>query len=234
VGSEYHAQTFVATSKDGKRWHKHPDDKHPQPIIRAPEANKQPGRQRYGLGQPSVYYRKGRFVCHYVDSCTGPGDCIVRIEAGDPYFAKVRTFRRMLRPPAGAPELPAGTVARFSQTDVKFLGDTLYLLRPAFGTGNIGVLATRTGVFPADANAQTPGDVFPQIVIRDPRGDAYRERLFPRFLTDPTGEILRQDGTVTIYYSSGLGFKEHAHTWDLGRSDVRLRDLARVTRRPTR
>jgi len=224
VGTEYHGQVFVAMSKDGKRWRKHPDDARPRPIVRAPEDNKRPGRQRYGLGQPSVFYRGGRFVMHYVDSCTAPGDFIVRIEADNPFFESPRVFRRSLREFASAAQVPDGGVARFAQTDVKHLGSTLYLLRPAYGTGNLGLLASRTGVFAADANARTPTEVFPQIRVPDPRGAAYKERLFPRFLTDPQGQILVEDGHIVMYYSSGLGFKEYAYTWDIHRCELRLED----------
>jgi hypothetical protein len=70
-----------------------------------------------------------------------------------------------------------------------------------------------------------PREVFPQLRAPDPRGTNYEERLFPRFLTDPHGQILVQDGCVAIYYASGLGFKEKAYTWDLHRCEVETRLL---------
>ncbi|HOB75387.1 MAG TPA: hypothetical protein PKG54_12785 [Phycisphaerae bacterium] len=224
VGDEYHNGVFVATSQDGRTWRRHPEDARPQPIVVPPEANKQHGRQRYGLGQPSVFYRGGKFVMHYVDSCTGPGDFQVRLEADNPYFRNPRIFPKT--PGAKAPAgLPAGSVARFAQVDVKYLDDVCYLLRPAYGTGRLGLLGTRSGVFDADAAARLPQEVYPQIDVPDPRGGEYRERLFPRFLTDPHGRILVQDGYVTIYYAAGRGFKEAAYTWDLHRARVAVRDL---------
>ncbi|GMU20332.1 MAG: hypothetical protein AMXMBFR13_04290 [Phycisphaerae bacterium] len=219
VGNEYHAQVFVATSENGRTWRKHPDNRSPLPIIAAPEANKRPGRQRYGLGQPSVFYRDGRFVLHYVDSCNGPGDFIVRVEADNPRFKNARVFREDLAP---GPQIPSGAVARFAQTDVKYLGDVFYLVRPAYGTGNLNLLASRSGVFNADANAQHPKDVFPQVRISDPRDPTWRERLFPRFLTDPEGRILIRDHRATLFYSSGAGFKDKAYTWDIHRCEVEL------------
>ncbi len=228
VGDEYHNQIFVAVSRDGKRWHKHPDDRDPQPVIRSPESNKRFDRRRYGLGQPSVFHRKGRFVMHYVDSCKGPGDFIVRVEADEPYFKKPRVFRESLAAAAGDPRIPAGAVARFAGTDVRYLGDTLYLLRAAWGTGNLGLLASRTGLFPMDARARSPAEVFPQILAEDPRGREYRERLFPRFVTDPEGDILVENGRVTVFYTSGLGFKEQADTWDLARCEITVEEMRRV------
>ena len=225
VRGEYHNQVFVATSQDGKRWQRHPDNRDPQPIVRAPDANKQPGRQRYGLGQPSVFHRGGTFVMHYVDSCTGPGDFIVRIEADNPYFDGARKYPRSLRGLTRSKDVPLGAVARFAQTDVKYLGNTCYLLRPAYDTGNLGILASRIGPFRLDATASAPRQVFPQIRVQDPRGDNYRERLFPRFLTDSEGQILVEKGRVILYYSSGLGFKEQAHTWDIHRSELPLEDF---------
>jgi hypothetical protein len=228
VGDEYHNQVFVATSQDGRQWHKWPDGRNPQPIVPAPEGNRQPGRQRYGLGQPSVFYRDGRFIMHYVDSCTGPGDFIVRIEADNPFFQRARVFPRSLGTASGNRSIPAGAVARFAQVDVKCLDKAFYLLRPAYGTGNLGIMGTRTGLFERDAPATRPADVFPQIAIQDPRGDQYRERLYPRFLTDPQGEILVEDRQVVLFFTMGLGFKEQHQTWDLGRGEIPLEDLKKI------
>jgi hypothetical protein len=231
VGNEYHNQVFLATSPDGKTWAKYPNDDAPQPIIRAPERNKQAGRQRYGLGQPSVFYRNGRFVMHYVDSCTGPGDFIVRIEADNPQFRDaVKPPLLRLMPASGGQGIPQGSVARFAQTDVKYIGDMFYLVRPAYGTGNLGILASPTGVFDSDTNASHPKDVFPQLRIADPLGAEWRERLFPGFLTVPEGEILVEDGMVTIYFSSGLGWKEKAYSWDLRRCRISVETIVSVFR----
>ena len=228
---EYHNQVFLATSSDGKQWHKYPSNENPQPIIAAPEFNKKTETQRYGLGQPSVFYERNRFVMHYVDSCTGPGDFIVRLESKDPYFKNPRVFRGTLRPNNKTRPIPPGSVARFAQTDVKYLGRYFYLLRPAYGTGNVGLLISRTGRFDADANAVLPKNVFPQIALQDTRGNDYRERLFPDFLTTPTGEILEQEGHITVFYGSARGFKEHADTWNLFRADVSLADIRKTIRR---
>jgi hypothetical protein len=119
-------------------------------------------------------------------------------------------------------------VARFAQTDVKYLGDVWYIVRPAYGTGNLGIMGSRTGLFPADADATHPKDVFPQLRIKDPLGEEWAERLFPRFLTNPEGEILVKDGMVSIYYSAGTGWKEKAYSWDLRMCRVRLQDLEAI------
>lgn len=220
VGNEYHNQVFVATSTDGKTWSRWPSNDDPQPIIPAPAANKLKGRRRYGIGQPSACYRDGTFILHVVDSCTGPGDFIVRIEADNPFFRHPRVFRHKLQPSGSTAAIPAGSVARFAQTDVKYLGDLFCLLRPAYGTGHLNLLSTRSGVFAADADARLPRDVYPQVRLDDPRGDDYRERLYPRFLTDPHGQILLRDGAATIFYATGRGFKDAAYTWDLRRADI--------------
>jgi hypothetical protein len=160
-----------------------------------------------------------------VDSCTGPGDFIVRVEADNPYFQNPRRFPRSLAESSSQPGIPAGAVARFAQTDVKYLGDKWWLARPAYGTGNFGLLISANGVFHADAQARRPAEVFPQLRAADPRGTNYGERLYPRFLTDPHGRILVQDGCVAIFCASGLGFKDKAYTWDLHRCDVEARLL---------
>jgi len=234
VGEEYGNAVFLATSPDGKRWLHWPDDTDPQPLLKPPAD----GPTKYGYGQPSVCYRDGRFVLHYVNSHSGPGDFMIRIESMEPFFKQAKTWPRSLTPatqPAGAPagrstSVPAGAVARFAQTDVRYLGDVFYLVRPAYGTGNLGVLATRDGVFHADADAHLPAQVFPQIAVRDPRGQNYRERLFPAFLTDPHGRILVEEGHAVLFYSSGRGFKEHAYTWDLQRCEVDVEILQTMAR----
>ena len=225
VGDEYHNQIFVAVSKDGRSWSRWPEDQNPQPILAAPESNRRSSQHRYGMGQPSVCFFHGRFVLHYVDSCTGPGDFIVRMEADNPFFRNPRPFARSLAESSSQPGIPAGAVARFAQTDVKYLGAQWWLTRPAYGTGNFGLLASSNGVFIADAPARSPRAVFPQLRAPDPRGPQYGERLYPRFLTDPHGQILVRDGSVAIYYASGLGFKDKAYTWDLHRCEVEIRLL---------
>lgn len=227
VGDEYHNQVFLAVSKDGRQWTQHPDNESPRPIVAAPEANKLPGRRRYGLGQPSVCYHHGTYIMHYVDSCTAPGDFIVRIEADNPQFRNARVFERSLALIAPQVKCPPGAVARFAQTDVKYLGDAWYLVRPAYGTGRIGLLRSGDGLFADDAYHLLPKDVFPQLNNTDSRGAAYQERLYPRFLTDAHGQIVAQDGKISVLYASGAGFKEKAYTWDLQRCDVRMSSLKR-------
>lgn len=217
---EYHNQVFVATSEDGRRWRKRPMDGNPRPVLRAPSSNLELGRQRYGLGQPSAFHEDGRFVLHYVDSCTGPGDFVVRVDASNPYFHAMSAFPHRLRPDAYPDDVPAGSVARFAQMDVKFLDGAYYLIRPAYGTGRIGLLASRSGLFAADANAVSPTEVSPQIRVPDHRGEDWLEVMFPRFLTDPQGRIRVRDGRVAIYYSSGRGWKSDSHTWDVFRCEI--------------
>ncbi len=219
--TEYHNQVFLATSKDGVHWTRHGGNEHPKPVVAAPTWNKKSGKQRYGFGQPSVYYRDGRFILHYVDSCTGPGDFMVRVEADNPRFENARVFPKKLN---GA-NVPEGAVARFAQTQIRPLGDSEYLVRPAYETGRLGLLRSTTGVFMQDAGAVHPKAVFPQIACPDPRGADYLERLYPTFLTDPHGEILVRDKKMVIYYSSGAGFKEAAGTWDLFRCEVAVSAL---------
>lgn len=225
VEREYQNQVFLATSSDGRRWQRYPDHDQPRPIIAAPRSNLLPTRRRYGLGQPSACLYQDRFVLHFVDSCTGLGDFIIRMEADNPRFERPRRSSRSLRDVSRQNRIPPGAVARFAQTDVKPLGDVFYLLRPAYQTGNLGILASRDGVFAQDADARAPQDVFPHIRLDDPRGDTYRECLFPRFVTDSEGKILPEAGRVVFFYSSGLGFKEKAYTWDLRRSEILLDDL---------
>jgi len=222
VLGEYHNQIFLAISEDGKIWHKYPSDEDPQPIIPAPEGNKLPSRQRYGLGQPSVFYRNGRFVMHYVDSCTGSGDFIIRIEADNPYFENARKARPYLKPSEQTEKVPPGAVARFAQTDVKYLGDTFFLVRPVYGEGRLGLLSSKDGVFWQDRYAHHPSQIYPQVELYDIRGGDYKEVLFPRFLTTPGGEILIENGFIIVYYANGRGFKEYAWTWDLRRALVTL------------
>lgn len=222
---EYHNQVFVATSSDGKTWHKRPMDSNPKPIIAAPEENLELGRQRYGFGQPTAFYDDGRFVLHYVNSCTGPGDFVVRVEAEDPYFHTASTYPRTLTPATDPDAIPEGAVARFAQMDVGVLDGAYYLIRPAYGTGHIGLLASEDGVFRRDTDAVMPTQVYPQIHVPDPRGDDWLEVLYPRFLTDPHGRILVQDGKVAIYYSSGRGWKADSHTWDIFRCEVPVASL---------
>jgi hypothetical protein len=225
VGDEYNNQVFVATSPDGRTWRQHPDPGDPRPILAPPKENRLPGRQRYGFGQASVSYRAGRYTMHYTDSCTGPGDFIVRIEADNPFFRDARVFGRSLASTDPDVRCPAGSVARFAQVDLKFVDGEWLLVRPAYGTGHLGVMVSSDGVFAADARARAPQEVYPQVRTPDPRGPDYLERSSPRFLTDAEGRIIVQDGRIIIYYGSGALSKGKAYTWDLYRCEVPLKAL---------
>lgn len=223
-GDEFQNQVFLATSQDGKRWTKHPSNENPAPVIAAPEWNKTPGHFRYGFGQPSVVYDQGKFVLFYVDSCTGPGDFMVRIEADNPHFRDAKRYAERLTPEEGADAIPEGAASRHAQSQFALHDGVWYLVRSAYGTGNLGLLASR-GVFDADADVTHPGEVYPQLACPDPRGADYQERMFPAFLRTPEGELLIEDGNVVIFYSSARGFKNAIGTWDLFRCEVPLAEL---------
>jgi hypothetical protein len=222
---EFQNQVFVAVSQDGKQWEKHGGNERPQPIVAAPESNLSPENWRYGLGQPSVYYENGRYIMHYVDSCTGPGDFMVRLEADNPLFTHPQLASRDLTGEAGLQGIPRGAVSRHAQTQMAYTDDALFLVRPAYGTGRLGILGTCTGVFGADARVLHPKDAFPQLRVPDPRGEDFNERLFPCFLTTPEGKLLPENGNAVIFYSSAKGFKDAIGTWDLFRCEVPLAQL---------
>lgn len=228
VLGEYHNRVFLATSSDGRVWRKYPTDDAPAPIVDTADTNHRPGEQRYGRGQPSVYFRDGLFVLYYVHSHDCPLDFVIRLEADNPWFRNARVFPRTLQPQVVTGCVPAGACARFAQMDVKYLGEWIYLLRPAYGTGNLGLLASADGFFESDADLVHPRDAYPQVLTHDPRGPNYLERLFPRFLIEPEGEIAVEGDHVVLFYGSGRGWKELAYTWDLQRSDLPLAELQRV------
>jgi hypothetical protein len=225
AGQEYHNQVFVAVSLDGKSWRKRPSDGAPKPIVSAPKWNHEEGKRFYGLGQPSVYYRDGAYVMHYVDSCTGwlpggVGEVIVRLEADNPYFEGARRYHKKIALPGREDVTPAGAVARWAQTDIKHHGDIELLVRPAYGTGRFGIQGSSDGIFAPDANYNSPAEVYPQLNIVDPRGPGFMERLFPDFLTDPHGKVVIEHDNVVVYFSSGAAFTSRANTWNLCRCEI--------------
>ena len=56
-------EIYLATSVDGRSWKKYPNDLNPKAILalKAPTGS-------YGIGQPSVIYRKNRFWMYYTDT----------------------------------------------------------------------------------------------------------------------------------------------------------------------
>ena len=72
--------------------------------------------------------------------------------------------------------------------------------------------------------------MFPQLVLIDPRGEQYKTRLYPHFLTEPQGQVIVTDGKIAIYYTSGLGFKDKAYTWDLYCCDVPVSEIEKACR----
>ena len=224
AGQEYHNQVFAATSRDGRHFSKWPLNEAPQPILSAPTGNFQPGRRRYGLGQPSVCYRDGRFILHYVDACTWYPDVIVRLEASDPFFRDAKPATHGLAKPdhKGTPP-PDGAVAKFAQTDLCWLGNSFYLVRPVYGTDRIALLRSNSGVFACDDASNDPLAAPRQIPLHDPRNVKYRARMYPRFLRSPHGEIIGDGTRFTVFYGSGdwdAGPGWPPSTWDIFRADI--------------
>ena len=223
-GQEYHNQVFLATSKDGRHWTKWPSNDAPQPIIKTPASNLEPGRRRYGLGQPTVCYKDGRFILHYVDACTWWPDTIIRLESTDPTFRGAKPIMNGLVNKLGLENPPPpGAVAKFAQTDICRLGDSFYLVRPVYGTDRIAILRSTSGVFWSDDQSHDHIHVPRQIALHDPRGAKYRGRLFPRFLRTPHGQIVGDETHFTVFYGSGdVDSTEYwpPHTWDICRADI--------------
>jgi len=223
-GQEYQNQVFLARSEDGRHFAKWPRDDAPEPIIRAPDSNLKPGKRRYGLGQPTLCYKDGRFILHYVDSCTWWPDTIIRLESADPTFRDAKPAIAGLKNKLGCPNPPpAGAVAKFAQTDICWMGDSFYLVRPVYGTDRICIMRSTTGVFRSDDLSHDPLDAPFQIALHDLRGVSFRGRLFPRFLRDPHGRIVGDSKHMTVFYGSGdVDGKDYwpPHTWDIFRADL--------------
>ncbi len=234
-GMEYHNQVFLATSTDCRTWKKWPRDDAPQPIVKAPVSNFEPGKRRYGLGQPSVCYKNGKFIMHYVDSCTWYPDTIIRIESDEPTFRNARRvdgFKDSLGQPKPP---PAGAVAKFAQTDVCWLGDSYYLVRQVYGVDRIAILRSESGVFWSDEPISEPLLARNQFALHDPRGVIYRGRMAPRFLRGPHGELIGDERHFTIFYGSGNvdGPGWTLYTLDIHRADIELiKPLEKDTKKP--
>lgn len=221
-GQEYQNQVFLATSKDGRHWTKWPSNSGPQPIIKSPAENLEPERRRYGLGQPTACYHDGRFTLFYVDSCTWWPDTLVRLDSTDPTFKDALPTIQGLKNEVGGRRPPAGAVAKYAQTDIAWLGDSFYLVRPVYGTDRIAILRSDSGVFWSDDSSNDPLAAPCQIALHDPRGDKMRGRLYPRFLRTPHGEIVGDATHMTVFYGSGDvdGPGWPPHTWDICRADI--------------
>jgi len=223
AGTEFHNQVFLATSKDGRHWKKWPKDDDPQPIVKAPESNLQPGKQSYGFGQPTACYKNGRFILHYVDSCTWFPDVLVRLESSDPTFRDARpTIEGLVNRIASDKPVPAGAVSKYAQTDICWLGDSFYLVRPVYGTDRIAILRSKSGVFYSDDISNDPLSARRQIALHDPRGVEFRNRLYPRFLRTPHGEVVGDETHFSVFYGSGDGGGPGwgPRTWDIYRADI--------------
>ena len=223
AGTEFQNQVFLATSKDGRHWTKWPKDDDPQPIFKVPENNLQPGKQRYGFGQPTACYKNGRFILNYVDACTWFPDVLVRLESSDPTFRDVHPTIEGLANRLGSEKpVPNGAVAKYAQTDICWLGDSFYLVRPVYGTDRIAILRSKSGVFWSDDISNDPLSARRQIALHDPRGVEFRGRLYPRFLRTPHGEIVGDEKHFTVFYGSGKveGPGWPPRTWDIYRTDI--------------
>jgi len=220
---EYNNSVFLATSPDGKNWTKWPDGDAPQPVVTPPARNLEPANRRYGCGQPSVLYRDGCFVLYYVDS-TGWPDVMVRIESRDPAFRrKVKKIQGLKDDLRSLKPVPESIVSKFAMTDFGFRGNSIYLVRPVYGTDRVALLRSESGIFSCDDRTNDPLLAPRQIALHDPRDVEFRARLYPRFLRGPHGEIVGDDDRMTVFYASGRqGPGWTAYTWDIHRADLQF------------
>ncbi|MDQ1255856.1 MAG: hypothetical protein QG656_450 [Candidatus Hydrogenedentes bacterium] len=218
---EYNNAVFLASSLDGKHWTKWPSNEDPQPVVAPRAENLAPENRRYGCGQPSVFYRDGRFVLHYVDA-TGWPDVMVRIESPDPTFRTEVTRIQGLRDDLGSLKpVPESIVSKFAMTDLGLIGASVFLVRPVYGTDRVALLRSETGVFGCDDRTNDPALAPRQIPLHDPRGVEFPARLYPRFLRGPHGEIVGGETHMTLFYASGRqGPGWTAYTWDIHRADL--------------
>ncbi len=225
---EYNNSVFLATSPDGRHWTKWPNNKDPQPVVSPSPANLKPENRRYGCGQPSVLYRDNTYILYYVDS-TGWPDVMVRLESTDPTFQKdVKKIQGLKDDLGSLKPVPESIVSKFAMTDFGFLGNSLYLVRPVWGTDRVALLRSESGVFVCDDRTNDPLLAPRQIALHDPRGVEFRARLYPRFLRDEHGQIEGDETHMTIFYASGRqGPGWTAYTWDIHRADMEfIRPLA--------
>ncbi|MHB0998850.1 MAG: glycoside hydrolase family protein [Armatimonadota bacterium] len=219
---EYNCSVYLATSTDGRNWTKWPNNRNPQPVVRVPAENLKPENRRYGFGQPSVCYKDGRFILHYVDSCTWWPDTMVRLESPDPTFRRdVKRITGLRNDMSSGKPVPESAVCKYANTDICWYGDSFYLVRPVFGTDRLAILRSDTGVFRSDDLSNKPLDSPSQIALHDPRGPEFRARYYPKFLRGPHGELIGDGRHMSVFYGAGQdGPGWTAYTWDIHRADL--------------
>lgn len=74
------SQIYLATSRDGNTWKKHPNDADPRAVI---DIGPSPSAEVYGIGMPSLHYRDGKFHLFYLTSLGGP-DTVRYAQTRDP------------------------------------------------------------------------------------------------------------------------------------------------------
>lgn len=220
---EYNNAVFLAMSPDARHWTKWPSNENPQPVVAPSPENLKPGNRRYGYGQPSVLFREGNFILYYVDA-TGWPDVMVRLESPDPTFQKdVRRIQGLKDDLSSIKPAPESIVSKFAMTDFGFLGNSLYLVRPVYGTDRVALLRSESGLFSCDDRTNDPLLAPRQIALHDSRDVEFRARLYPRFLRGPHGEIVGDETHMTLFYASGRqGPGWTAYTWDIHRADLQF------------
>ena len=222
-GTEYHNQVFLATSKDGRHFAKWGGSDGPQPIVRAAESNLASDKRRYGFGQPTVCYRDGKFILHYVDSCTWWPDTQIRLESTDPTFKDAKPTIAGLRNAFGCPTPPpvgaGGQVRRHGH----LLAGRLVLSRAArlWRGSDRGVAFAVGRVLGRRPFARSIGGPSPDRVEGSPWHKLSRT-TDARFLRDAHGQIIGDATHLTVFYGSGKvdGPGWTAYTWDIYRADL--------------
>jgi hypothetical protein len=149
---------------------------------------------------------------------------MVRLESSDPTFKKdVKRIQGLKDDLGSVKPVPESIVSKFAMTDFAFLGNSIYLVRPVFGTDRLSLLRSETGVFVCDDRTNDPLLAPRQIALHDPRGVEFHARLYPRFLRDAHGGIEGDGRHVSVFYGSGRqGPGWTAYTWDIHRADLEI------------
>jgi hypothetical protein len=225
---------FLATSPDGTNWTKHPSNADPKPVI----AGYNRRLKRYGVGQPSAFYKDGRFVLYYVDDCEGHGNRMRRAESLDG-FRWGAVASQAQSDPRQHPVVMRGNVG-----EVKY-SKTLNRCLMAF---------TVSGALVGQPAADHNHDLYVAVSL-DPDGKRWawaaqppniwdlaklsynlsavvdrdrelRLRVFPTFVCNPLGHV--EGKTLRLIYTkgrqadAGQDWKVHWATWDLYCSELTL------------
>ncbi|MHB1452689.1 MAG: sugar-binding protein [Saccharofermentanales bacterium] len=203
---EYDNNVFLATSSDGINFTMYPNNENPVPVIKQPSDSM--NQRKYGVGQPTAFYKDGKFVVYYTDAINGDGMRVATSADGisfGKYESHPRVFNR------------AAVGVKYNSMTKKYM--MLYSVDPSLWNNKLS-RNEQIYYMESDDGVNWPyktieaGSKNPAVISSSSK----KIRGYPDFVTNPQGIV--ETSTIYATYMEGelapvgSDWKARYTTWD--------------------